>query len=147
MPKEIKEEFKWFVAGFTAGEGSFYSYPYKTKNRRQKAVSIAFEIKLNIADSDILFKIKDMFDCGHIYFAEHTTQKGLVCKSVSYSIRDKQDLNNKIIPFFDKYNMFNSKKQISYLKWKQCMKLVIDKKHLTEEGFELLKQLSKKINK
>ena len=141
------EEFKWFVAGFTAGEGCFYSCPYKTRNNKQKTIQVGFKISLGLKDSDILFRIKDMFNCGNIYFAEEEKISGFISKSVHFRIVSRRDLKNKIVPFFDKYNMFNSKKQESYNKWKECLKLAIEEKHLTEEGFELLKQLSKKINK
>jgi len=55
--------------------------------------------------------------------------------SVVYHVTKLDDLVNVIIPHFNKYNL-QSAKSIDFLLWKQCIYLMVVKKHLTLEGLE-----------
>ena len=52
----------------------------------------------------------------------------------------------KIIPFFDKYSIVGVKSK-SYEDFKQVALIVKDKKHLTLEGFNLIKNIKEGMNK
>ena len=56
------------------------------------------------------------------------------------------DINNLIIPFFDK-NPLLGVKLIDYLDWCKVAKLINEGSHLTEEGVILIKEIKSGMNK
>ena len=53
---------------------------------------------------------------------------------------------SKTIKYFTKYPL-KTKKYIDYLNWLKAYKLVINKKHMTQNGLIQIKKLLNKINK
>ena len=58
----------------------------------------------------------------------------------------RADINNLIIPFFDK-NPLLGVKLIYYLDWYKVAKLINEGSHLTEEGVILIKEIKSGMNK
>ncbi len=124
------ENFKWWISGFTAGEGSFFCTNYPTAH---------FEIQLKKDDYKILLSIRDFLKCGRIYWSD----KKQCCK---FRVTKFSDLTDVIIPLFNEHHFFNSKKQGAYDRWKVLVNLMGEKKHHDPIGKELIKLIAKGVN-
>lgn len=135
-----------WVTGFVDAEGCFsviveISEPLKWK------VRISFEINLHEKDSDILYKIQSFFGVGAIY---HRPDR----KKSVYRVTNVNYIKNIIIPHFTEYPLI-SKKVIDFLLWSKVVEIILNKDHLTKEGFlkvlsyyaSINKGVSKKVSK
>src|SRR3989338_1351524 len=103
-----------YIVGLVDGEGSFTAYvrdPDKGgKTKRRVYVEPRFYIKLIEKDKDILYKLKDYFRCGSIYFQRDKRPNHQQC--YRYEVFNWGDLQKIIIPFFSKHRLrFVSKKK------------------------------------
>jgi len=118
-----------YFVGFVEGEGMFYIgiVPSReTKNGWQ--VIYFFKVSQNPAGKRILEELKNRLSCGYIKANSRTDKTD---KSLAYVVRDLSSLRDKVIPFFD--NRLVIKKD-AFEKFKQVIRLVNKKKHLTKEG-------------
>ena len=89
-------------------------------------VQARFIIEVNIKDINILNNIQAFFGgIGSIICTQNVAR---------YSVSGTKNINN-IIKFFDEYPL-QSSKQIDFTLWKQCVNLILNKKHLTSQGLE-----------
>ena len=135
MIEKIDVGFEKFISGFVAGEGYFYI------SATSKYVHPAFGIKLSTKDKKILYKIKEYLGCGNIEIRKSMNRD--YCRFSVFKIKILLDV---IIPLFDRNPMYYTQKQNSYEKWKVIIHMIEEKEHLTEDGFNIIKLLSKKIN-
>jgi hypothetical protein len=63
-----------------------------------------------------------------------------------YSCSKLVDINNSIIPFFNKYPLEGNKK-LDYLDFCRAAELINAKVHLTSDGLEKLRQIKSGMNK
>lgn len=117
----------WFITGFTDAEGCFNIHFIKSSsNLIGWQVQARYIIEVNIKDLDLLYKIKTFFgDVGSI-----STNK----KVGRFCVQGIKDILN-VVNHFDRYPL-QSSKQIDYYLWKQCINIMLDKKHLTLQGLE-----------
>lgn len=66
--------------------------------------------------------------------------------SISFSVKSLADINNKIIPHFDKYPLI-SQKLADYTLFKQAVEFVNRKEHLTPEGLQEIVNLKASMNR
>lgn len=114
-----------WVTGFVDAEGCF-SIVIEKPNSLTK-VKASFEINLHEKDQDILNKIKSFFGVGAVY---HRPDRKL---SV-YRVTKINYIKDVIIPHFTNYPLI-SKKRVDFLLWSEVIKLILNKDHLTLEGF------------
>ena len=62
-----------------------------------------------------------------------------------YTVSGRGNLNNIIIPFFDKYPLRTSKKKDFEL-FKKCLSLMTDGKHLSREGAIEIARMCERMN-
>ena len=107
-----KSSFGYFICGFVAGEGSFVIC--KTKNNNKK---FTFSIILADDDTNILREINKYFGVGKVrnYPKRRENEKG----SAHYSVMSIPEIVTVIIPFFDNFDFFSSRKKKQYLKWRK----------------------------
>lgn len=142
MPNKLHPQ---YIVGFIDGEGSFSISASKHKTLKRKVeIRAALEIELRADDKDILEKIKDIFDCGHMYVLNY--EKYGWYPHVKYKVSNTQDLVNKIIPFFDKYPP-QSKKAEVYKIFREIVIMLRKKEHLTDKGYKKILRLRDKIRK
>jgi hypothetical protein len=120
-----------WVTGFTDAEGCFSVIIEISKDLKKK-VRVSFEINLHEKDKDILYKIQSFFGVGAVYIREDRRLSVYRVTNVNY-------IKDVIIPHFTKYPLI-SKKRLDFLLWSEVIKLILNKDHLTPEGF--LKVLS-----
>jgi NADH-ubiquinone oxidoreductase chain 6 len=126
-----------WVCGFVDGDGSFNLSISKSKNLKTGwFVLPAFAIELKARDLPLLEKIQSFFGVGSIK-ANRNQYK--------YVVNSVQDIHNVIIPFFTKHPLLTSK-YISFLLFQQAITLMIEKKHLTLEGVQLITSIRASMN-
>lgn len=64
-------------------------------------------------------------------------------KSLAYVVRDLNSLKNSIIPFFNDKLII---KKEAFLKFKQVIELVSNKKHFTLEGMQTITKIAYSMN-
>ncbi len=129
-----------YIVGLVDGEGSFTVYvknPRNTaKTKRRVVIEPRFYVKLIAKDKDILYKLKDYFGCGKVYFQGDKRKNHQDC--YRYEVYNRNDLINIIIPFFkeNKLKFVSKKKDFEIF----CELIIrIEKgEHLTKEGLEKL---------
>ncbi len=129
----------YFVTGFSDAEASFIILILKEpKNKTNWTVKTRFTIGLHKKDIQILELIKS-------YFGGIGTISPQNKESVQYRVGSLKDLNEKIIPHFDKYPLI-SKKQADFILFKQIINLMNHKEHLTLEGLHKILSIKGSLN-
>lgn len=134
----------WYVTGFTDGEGCFtlsiavLPQVSTNQNKTRLQVNPIFSIHLHSKDIFLLESIKDYFGVGTIYQENNTN-------SASYKVLSVTELNNVIIPHFDKYPLL-SQKLADYLLWKEAIQILVNKEHLSQNGLEKILGIRSSLN-
>src|SRR3989344_6090395 len=125
-----------YVVGMVDGEGSFTAYIQNpdmpsTKKRRVR-VEPRFYIKLIEKDKDILYKLKEFFGCGSVYFQKDARPNHQNC--FRFEVYNRKDLSEIIIPFFRKHKLkFNSKRS-DFETFCLLMEMIQKDTHRTKPG-------------
>jgi len=97
----------WYIVGFTEGEGTFHIAFYKDPQMKQGIKVIPeFHINQSYLRLEILEIIKKYFDCGYL---KQNHVKNKKDDTFVFVVRNRDDLINKIIPFFEKHNFISDK--------------------------------------
>jgi len=125
-----------YIVGLVDGEGSFTvyirDYGKEKKVIRRAIAEPKFYIKLIEKDKNVLYKLKEFFGCGSVYFQKDTRPNHQNC--YRYEVYNRNDLTKIIIPFFQKNKLkFNSKKN-DFEKFCMLMGMINRNKHRTENG-------------
>ena len=115
-----------WVTGFVDAEGCFSVIIEIPKENKWK-VKISFEINLHEKYQDILYKIQFFFGVGAVY---HRPDR----KKSVYRVTNVTYIKNVIIPHFLKYPLI-SKKGGDFLLWSKVVEIILNKDHLTQQGF------------
>src|SRR3989339_315587 len=97
----------WYISGFVDGEGSFHIAFCKDKNMKTNLKVIPeFHISQNDHSVRVLENIQNYLHCGHIKENHHGRKND---QTFVYVVRNRIDLSEKIIPFFQKYHLRTQK--------------------------------------
>ena len=130
-----------WIAGFTSADGCFIislreSKLYKAV--RRNPVAILFILTQHIRDELLLKSFIDFFDCGQTYS---------YLNYIEFKCQSFKDNYDKILPFFfQKYPILGVKAQ-DFEDWKKVAEMIKSKEHLTNEGFEQIRQIKARMNK
>nr|YP_010710798.1 hypothetical protein P2Z26_mgp18 [Gonatophragmium mori]WCZ71162.1 hypothetical protein [Gonatophragmium mori] len=124
-----------WLAGFSDADASFQVKIIIRTNRSKQEVRLNYQIDQN--NNDLLLYIRKLFG-GHI--GHRKSQDTYYYGSTSFGSA------KKVIQYFDKYHL-QSKKYISYLRWRKIYNLIQKKEHLTESGLSKIMKLKDIINK
>ena len=124
-----------WLAGFTDADGSFQVKIIEPSNRNKPEVRLNYQIDQK--DDFLLIKIRDYLG-GHIGYRK--SQDTYYYGSTSFGSA------KKVIQYFDIFHL-QSRKHISYLRWRKIYKLIQDKEHLTEKGLAKIIKIKGFINK
>lgn len=127
-----------FITGFVDAEGSFVVKI--TKSSKQKTgwrVEARFQIGLNKHDNALLKLIQAEFQGAGVL-----SEVGNVAE---FRITAISDLTNIVIPHFEKYPLI-TKKQADFKLFREVVKIMKEKKHLTNEGLIEIVSLRSAIN-
>src|SRR3989344_5775048 len=132
-----------YVAGFIDGEGSFSITLGKHKTlRRGIEVRPEFEIELRADDQEILERILITIGCGKIYDCSYERYGWY--PHAKYKITSIKDMKNYLFPFLDKYRL-QAKKARVYKLFRKIVTMICNKKHLSDEGFDVITKLRDEI--
>ena len=132
-----------YIAGFVDGEGCFAlkfrrDIKYNRKNKPEYFYwDIEFAILLRADDKEILTSVRDTLDCGKV---GRPDKRGMV----RYAVNDTHDLLYKIVPFFEKHQLY-AKKKFDFELWKEALGILIRyqqkdiKREKDEKGFPKIK--------
>lgn len=123
-----------WLAGFSDADASFQIKIINRLTRNKAEIRLNYQIdqKNNL----LLNMIKDYLG-GNIGYRK--SQNTYYYGSTSFGSA------KKVIQYFDKFNL-QSKKQISYLKWRKVYRLVQNKEHLMEKGLVKILKIKSLIN-
>jgi len=133
------------ISGYVTGEGCFYAESgYDAKYKLKHRIRLAFCIEVKESDREILEGIKEVLGCGNIYSLDFGRYKGYAGKKwhrhVKYRVSNFQDIWTKVIPFFQKYPLYGTKKKVFDV-YCRIAQLMYQRKHITYEGLEQIKVL------
>lgn len=128
---------QWIV-GFVDGEGCFTVNLVKQDSMKLGyQVLYEFVVVQHCRDMQILHGLKSYFKCGTV--ARNHGDR------YHFRVRDFDSITNVIIPFFDKHSL-KTTKRVNFLKFKKICKIVTEKKHLTLEGLEKIREIMNTMN-
>jgi len=78
-----------------------------------------FVITGSVEREDLLRKIQETLDCGRLHYITGT--------QIRYSVQKLEDLNNKIVPFFNEHSLSGNKKKDFEL-WAQAIDILYQNK-------------------
>ena len=124
-----------WLAGFSDADASFQIKVVDRTLRNKKEVRLNYQIdqKSNL----LLDKIKNYLG-GNIGYRK--SQDTYYYGSTSFGSA------KKVIQYFDRFNL-QSRKHISFLKWRKVYILIQNKKHLTESGLDKILKIKSTINR
>ena len=135
----------YWIAGFTDGEGCFSVALINNKTTKfGKQIFPEFVVTQGEKSLLALKKIKKFFDCGNIFVNKRYDNHNE--NLYRYCVRSLKDLNTKIIPFFEKYQL-QTYKQNDFLIFKKVVKAMINKYHLSNKGRDKILTLISKMNR
>ncbi len=126
-----------YIAGLVDGEGSFTVYVKNDKfNRSERRVRVEpkFYLKLIEKDKEILYKLKQFFGCGSVYFQKDTRPNHQNC--YRYEVYNRDNLNDIIIPFFQKNRLKLSSKRNDFNIFCEIMEMINRGDHLNKSGLK-----------
>jgi hypothetical protein len=132
-----------YIAGFVDGEGSFHVAFQKRSDLRFGWQAVPeFHISQNNTGRNVLEKIRKVFKCGYV---KRNDAAGKRDKTYVLVIRDRKDLLQKVIPFFERYHLHTQKKQ-DFSVFRKILKMLSEKEHYEIDGFRKIVNLAYSMN-
>ena len=134
----ININYNW-IAGFISDEGNFLINIRKALDHKiGYSVSLRVSVNQHVRDKLLLKALTNVINCGNIY--KHSKD------TIVFMVFKFEDINNKIIPLFNKYKI-RGIKSLDYIDFCEVAKLINEKTHLTEQGLEKIRLIKSKMNK
>lgn len=131
-----------WISGFVDGEGCFTISIIRNMYGWQ--VFPEFVVSQGEKSKTALKSIEKYFGCGYINL--NTRRDNHHEQMLKYCVRSIGDLNDKIIPFFEK-NKLKTYKSKDFLVFRKIIKMMIAKKHRSEKGLEKVRSLLQTMNR
>ena len=145
----------FWIAGFTSGDfclklkskgGSFQIRLRKLNTNIGYGVSLLYSFHLHIRDLDVLKGLATYFSSKSKNLISNEKKVSISeDKSVHLQITKFTDINEKIIPFFEKYPI-EGVKSLDFEDFKKVCKLIENKKHLTPLGIKAILDIKLNMN-
>ena len=107
----------------------------KTHSLGQRVI-LVFSIVQHVRDVNLMKRLKEFLNCGNLYKKRETFQ---------LMVTKLEDIVTIIIPFFKKYPI-RGVKGLEFADFCKVAELMNNKKHLTEEGLEQIRQIKAGMN-
>ena len=142
--QERLEMANW-ISGFTDGEGCFViSVIRNSTTRFGKQIFPEFVITQGAKSLSALETIKKFFRCGSIVLNKRYDNHNE--HLYRYCVRSISELNEKIVPFFDKFPLRTYKRK-DFTLFKKVIKMMSRKQHLEERGWNTILEFASKTNR
>ena len=129
-----------WISGLIDAEGCFNSSLFK-----RKTMSLGYKVKLRfmVDQKDCLENMLYLKNILNLFVMHRKSKAGIQgMHRIESNSFTKIPL---IINYLEKYNLKTKKKESFYI-WKQIYSMVLDNKHLNQDGLDAIKVLSKQIN-
>jgi hypothetical protein len=128
---------QWIV-GFVDGEGCFYVgiNPHDDMSVKHQVLP-EFTVVQHKRDLQVLYALKKYFQCG-VVRVNHGDR-------MAFRVRGLKNLNERIVPFFEKHQLKTKKRQ-DFMAFRQILLKMNSGAHLTEEGIVEIKEIASKMN-
>lgn len=136
-PQNVNPRMGYYIAGFTDGEGSF-NVSVKKRDDYTGIWKLSASFNISQKDRVILAKIKDTLGCGTL----RERQDGVVY----YEVTNVKSLQDKIIPFFERFGFLSANKKTNFSIFKKIVDLMHKNEHLTKDGFLKIIRLREILN-
>lgn len=125
----------YWLAGFSDADASFQIKIIKRITRNKPEIRLNYQIDQK---SDLLLNMIKEYLGGYIGYR----------KSIDTYYYGSTSFGSakKVIGYFDKYHL-QSRKHISYLRWRKVYRLIQDREHLTEKGLSKILRIKYLINR
>ena len=136
-----------WITGFVDGEGCFTVSIIRNRSVTTKQgwqVFPEFVVSQGEKSRAALEKIERFFKCGYINL--NTRRDNHHEQMLKYCVRSIHELNEKIIPFFER-NKLKTYKQKDFQVFQKIIKLMIQRKHLSEKGLSRITSLIHTMNR
>ena len=124
-----------WLAGFSDADASFQIKIIKRITRNKPEIRLNFQIDQK---SDLLLNIIKEYLGGNIAYRK--SQDTYYYGSTNFGSA------KRVIEYFDRYHL-QSRKHISYLRWRKVYRLIQDKEHLTDKGLSKILTIKSLINR
>ena len=122
-----------YIAGFVDGEGSFHiAFQARPDLKFGWQAVPEFHVSQNFTSRNVLEAIKDTLQCGYIKANDAAGKRD---KTLVYVVRDREDLLQKVIPFFERFPL-HSEKRKDFETFRKIVQMMEANLHLNREGFE-----------
>jgi hypothetical protein len=131
----------WWVVGFVDGEGCFSVSIHRNgfaKSTGGWQLHPVFHVYQHEEHGDVLEQLVITFGCGRI------RGKGPNSRVSTYAVESLADLNERVIPFFEKHPLIV--KRHDFTKFTEIVRGMLRKEHLQPEGFERFVRLAYAMN-
>jgi hypothetical protein len=135
-----------YVVGLVDGEGSFNVHVWtpKASSKRRALVELRFYLKLVNKDRSLLKKLHKFFKCGKIYRQNDYRPNHQHCSR--FEVFNRSELEEKIVPFFMANPLQSITKKKDFGLFAKILKMVMQKKHLTETGLQRIQALKDQMH-
>jgi len=133
-----------YVVGLVDGEGSFAVH-LNASDRRRAKVEPRFCLKLRADDRSLLYDLQEFFGCGKVYIQRDRRPNHSLC--FRYEVSNREDLWEKIIPFFHQYSPRFPSKQRDFVLFRQVLLLIREGAHRTDQGMESIAKLAGQMHR
>jgi LAGLIDADG DNA endonuclease family protein len=142
-PDNQQERLDDYLAGYVDGEGSFHVAVQRNPSTRLGWQLVPeFHVSQNPERASILLLLQRRLGCGRI---RRNARAGGRDKSRVFVVRNRQDLLEKVIPFFEAHPIL-SEKQLEFETFAAIVRAMALAEHSTEEGFQRLLRLAVQMN-
>ena len=127
-----------YLTGFVEGEGCFYvGFSKRNDLPLGWQVITEFHLSQNPGGRNILEAFQERLECGYLKPNHPKSEKD---KTWVLIIKDREDLKEKLIPFFQKHPL-HSQKAKEYVVFKKVLETTQLKEHLSLDGFKKIVDL------
>lgn len=135
------EGLKYYLAGFTDGEGSFsVSICKHPKARFRWKIDPHFQVYQHKDNARVLYLFPKVLACGYI------SKKGGNPSCYMYCVDNLRDLKTLVIPFFEKYPLLGEKYR-NFRLFSLIVDGLLQGTHKTPEGFIQLAKIAFQMNR
>lgn len=127
-----------WLAGFVDGEGCFYIRLQEALGHKLKEkVGLSFFITQHKKDEWLMRSLINYLGCGSIQASNNV---------INFRVDNFLDINEKVIPFFDKYPILGAK-YLDFADWCKAADIIKAKDHLTKVGLDQIKIIRTNMNR
>jgi len=131
-----------WIVGFVDGEGCFsVSVHRNPRNARRTGgwqLTPVFQVYQHESERRVLERLRDHFGCGRLY------HKGPNSSVATYSVARLADLEDRIIPFFERHQLLVKDRELR--RFAAIVRSMRKKEHLSPDGFERLVRIAYTMN-